>query len=114
MKMRMKWTLLLGVAFAGVMALAATADEPAKTDGDSLTVTDNGGKVHKLKTWKFTSGTPRLSWLATAAKETPPKDKPEEKKTAQTRKRRPGPSRPPVPKRWSSGRKIPPISRKAS
>ncbi len=85
MRMRKKWTLLLGVAFAGLTALwAAAADEPAKkADGDSLVVTDNGGKVHKLKTWKFTAGTRRLAWLAPAEKEPEPKDKPEAKETAQ-------------------------------
>ena len=80
MRMRMKWTLLLGVAFAGLTALWATAaDEPAKADGDSLVVTDNGGKVHKLKTWKFTVGTRHLTWLAPAEKEADPKDKPDPK-----------------------------------
>ena len=83
MKTRMKWTLFLGVAVAGLVALAATADEPAKTDGGTLVVTDNGGKEHKLKTWKFTTGTRHLTWLTPAAKEADPKEKPDGKETAQ-------------------------------
>ena len=82
--MRMKWTLLLGVAFAGLTALVAmAADEPAKADSKVLIVTDNGGKEHKLKTWKFTAGTRHLAWLAAAEKEPEPKEKPEAKETAQ-------------------------------
>jgi hypothetical protein len=73
-----KWTILLGAALAGLAALAATrADEPAKADGEPLVVVDNGGKEHKLKTWKFTQGTRRLGWLAPAAKDDEPKDKPD-------------------------------------
>jgi hypothetical protein len=76
MKTRMKWTLLLAVAFAVLPALWATADDaPAKPDGDALIVTDNGGKEHCLKTWKMTSGTRHLAWLAAADKEADPKDK---------------------------------------
>src|SRR5579872_3738653 len=83
MNMRMKWTLLLGVAVAGAAAWAVAADEPAKPDGKMLVVTDGNGKEHKLKTWKFTSGTRKLSWLAAADKEADPKDKPDGKETAQ-------------------------------
>jgi hypothetical protein len=72
MKKRLMWAVLLGVALAGLAALAVpAADEPAKADSDVLVVTDNAGKEQKLKEWKFTSGTRRLAWLA-------PKDKPME------------------------------------
>ena len=72
MLLRITWSPLLGVAFAGLTTLCATAaDEPAKTNTGSLLVTDNGGKDHTLKTWKFTTDTRRLNWLA-------PKDKPTE------------------------------------
>jgi hypothetical protein len=72
----MKWICLLGVAFAGLITLWATAaDEPAKTEGQELVVIDNGGKEHKLKNWKFAKGTRRLTWLAPAVKDADPKDK---------------------------------------
>jgi hypothetical protein len=65
MKLRILWPLLLAVAFVGLTVLRA--DEPAQP----LVVTDKDGKEHKLKTWKFTTDTRRLNWLA-------PKDKPAE------------------------------------
>jgi hypothetical protein len=83
MTMLKKWTVLLGAAFLGLAALAAgRADEPAKKDGEPLVVVDNGGKEHKLKTWKFTQGTRRLGWLVPAEKEADPKDKPDPKAKA--------------------------------
>lgn len=72
MKPQHHWPLLLGVTFAGLTALCATAaDEPAKTDAGALVVTDSNGKEHTLPTWKFATDTRRLNWLA-------PKDKPTE------------------------------------
>jgi hypothetical protein len=80
MRMRMKWTMPLGVALLGLAAWGATAaDEPAKANSEPLIVLDSTGKEQKLKTWKITAGTRHLAWLAPAdkEKEADPKDKPE-------------------------------------
>ena len=61
MRMRMKWTTLLGVALLGLAAWGATAaDEPAKADGEPLIVLDSTGKEQKIKAWKITAGTYRI------------------------------------------------------
>jgi hypothetical protein len=53
---------------AGLAAYAAAADEKAKpAEPGTLIVVDAAGKEQKLKAWKFTAGTRRLSWLAPAA-----------------------------------------------
>jgi hypothetical protein len=76
MKLRPQWTLLLGVAFAGLTVLGGNAaDEPAKSDAEPLIVLDSAGKEVKLKTWKITAGTRHLAWLASADKDDP-KEKP--------------------------------------
>jgi hypothetical protein len=79
------WTKLLFLWAAVVLAAAAgprrsRADEPAKDKpkapkAGTLVVTDQAGKEHKLKTWKFVTGTIRLPWLASpAVKGEKPKD----------------------------------------
>jgi hypothetical protein len=51
---------LLPVLFVAVLGLAAAAPDAAP-----LVVIDSAGKEQKLKSWTFTGGTRRLSWLAT-------------------------------------------------
>jgi hypothetical protein len=53
---------------------AAAAAEPG-----TLLLVDSAGKEQKLKTWKFTTGTQRLSWLAPAEE---PEEKPIKEKSA--------------------------------
>jgi hypothetical protein len=62
-------TALLAAGLAAVAgALASRADDPPKpAEPGTLVVIDAAGKEQKLKTWKFTAGTRRLSWLAPAA-----------------------------------------------
>jgi hypothetical protein len=69
------WKLLLllgaGLLLAGwPLARPGRAAEPARAGpkaAGGLVVTDSAGKEHKLKTWKFVTGTQRLSWLAAGA-----------------------------------------------
>jgi hypothetical protein len=50
---------------AALSALAVAADTPPKpAESGTLVVLDAAGKEQKLKTWKFTTGVRRLSWLA--------------------------------------------------
>src|SRR5262245_10052244 len=56
---------------AALLALIAhsvySADEaPKPADPGTLLVIDQAGKEHKLKAWKFSTGTRHLSWLAPA------------------------------------------------
>jgi hypothetical protein len=64
--MRKLMTLMLAVAVAGPAALAALADDeaPRPAEPGTLVLIDSTGKEHKVKSWKFTGGTRRLSWLA--------------------------------------------------
>src|SRR5438105_151504 len=97
MRMRMKWTTLLGVALLGLAAWGATAaDEPAKADGEPLIVLDSTGKEQKLKAWKITAGTRHLAWLAPAEKEADPKDKPDPKENPRTAQKAPPKSKAPA------------------
>jgi hypothetical protein len=74
----MKTSNLFRLAFAAALTVLAHANSAradkeakseAKTEAGTLTVVDNAGKEHTLKTWKFIVGTRRLTWLApTAAK----------------------------------------------
>jgi len=57
--------------------LAAAEPEPAKTE--PLIVIDGGGKEHKIKTWKLSTGTRRLAWLAPEGAPEP-KDNPKDPK----------------------------------
>jgi hypothetical protein len=59
------------LSLAGALFLACCGTAPAGDKGDAnvLTVIDKDGKEHKLKTWKFVTGTRKLSWLAPADKE---------------------------------------------
>jgi hypothetical protein len=70
---------LAGLALTSVLLVAWTdtalaGDKGDKDDMNVLTVIDSSGKEHKLKNWKFVTGTRKLSWLAPADKE-PPKGK---------------------------------------
>ena len=86
------WTKCATVWSAGLLAalsMAVAADKEAPAGG--LVLVDAKGKEQKLKTWEFTEGTRRLSWLV------PVKDKEPEKKDGEDkpddRRRRP-PARP--------------------
>jgi hypothetical protein len=61
---RIPLSLTLAAALA---VLAAAADAPKPAADGPLVVIDSAGKEQKLKTWKFTAGVRRLSWLAPAA-----------------------------------------------
>jgi hypothetical protein len=66
----------LGWAFFLCLSLwAAPALAGEKTEPGELIVVDQEGKEHKLKDWKFTSGTRKLSWLAPAGDKEPAKGK---------------------------------------
>ncbi len=107
-------TLILG----GLMAGALPADDaPKAAETGLLLVTDNAGKEQKLKTWKFVQGTRHLAWLAPAeVKEKEPEDKDGDDGKNPPRKgiRPRAQGRPPVPRRWNSARKTPPLTRRAS
>lgn len=62
--------------------LALAADEaPRPAEPGTLVVVDSAGKEQKLKTWKFSEGIRRLSWLAKpAAPDKEKKDAPKEKR----------------------------------
>jgi hypothetical protein len=61
--MRTFITLLLAVAGPALAVLSAD-DAPKSVEPGTLVLVDSGGKEHKVKSWKFTGGTRRLSWLA--------------------------------------------------
>lgn len=76
---------VLHAAAAGclIYVAALSAADPADAPkGDPLVVTDNAGKEHKLKTWKFVAGMRRLAWLAPADKKDIDKKDPEKKEPA--------------------------------
>jgi hypothetical protein len=64
---------------AGLGVLAAAEDQkPKPPEPGTLLVLDAAGKEQKLKTWKFTEGVRRLTWLVpakTAGKDAPDKGK---------------------------------------
>src|SRR5262245_29818134 len=82
--------LLAGLsALAGVPGLPAD-DAPKAAEPGTLTVVDGSGKEHKLKAWKFVTGTRRLTWLAPTPKEEPaPKEGAGKKGPAPARPARP-------------------------
>src|SRR5262245_44898200 len=67
------WQPMLALPAAALLGAAvwlcpSPADEPAKpAEGAPLIVIDANGKEQKLKTWKFTTGTRPISWLAPPA-----------------------------------------------
>jgi hypothetical protein len=62
--------LLGGAVLTGADAAAGGKERP--TGGGMLTVIDNAGKEHQLKTWTIQAGTRRLSWLTPPNKEGKP------------------------------------------
>ncbi len=67
--------LLLVLSGVGLVALSAVRpltagdkkDKKPAQGGAEIVITDFNGKEHKVKNWKFTTGTLHLSWLATPA-----------------------------------------------
>ena len=57
---------LLSIVLIAAWALAEDAPKPAEPG--TLLLIDGGGKEQKIKAWKYTAGTRRLSWLAPAEK----------------------------------------------
>jgi hypothetical protein len=62
--MRKRMLLLAGCAALLSLCTAWADDAPKPADEGTLVVVDAAGKEQKLKTWKFSAGTRRLSWLA--------------------------------------------------
>jgi hypothetical protein len=60
---RMRVVLHVAAAACLIYLAALSAADPADA-AKSVVVTDGGGKEHKLKAWKFTTGVRRLTWLA--------------------------------------------------
>jgi hypothetical protein len=76
-KTKRGWLAVLLLAGCALAGLAEDAPKPA--EAGTLVVVDTSGKEHKIKAWKFTAGTRRLSWLAPAEK---PEEKPAKEKAA--------------------------------
>jgi hypothetical protein len=62
--MRTIMTLLLTLATGSVVLAALADDDPKPAEPGTLVLIDAAGKELKVKSWKFTGGTRRLSWLA--------------------------------------------------
>jgi hypothetical protein len=62
--MKMCRTACLLFFVAASVAVFAADDKPKKEKLDTLTILDVAEKEQKLKTWKFTEGVRRLTWLA--------------------------------------------------
>jgi hypothetical protein len=62
-----KSKLLAALLVAG-LGLGVLADDAKPADPGALVLIDSAGKEHKVKSWKITTGTVRLSWLAPAEK----------------------------------------------
>ena len=85
---RKTWLLLP----AALAVWAVAADEaPKPAEPGTLVILDAAGKEQKLKTWKFTTGTRRLGWLAPAGEKAPDKGPAGEKDVAPRRKPPAGP-----------------------
>ena len=70
---KMVLTVLAAGLTGGLGLILAGADEaPRPAEAGTLVIVDAGGKEHKVKTWKFITGTRRLGWLAPA--KAPPAD----------------------------------------
>jgi hypothetical protein len=54
--------------------LVACASAEPGTDINALFITDSAGKLQQLKSWKFSAGTRRLSWLAPVSTGSPKDD----------------------------------------
>src|SRR5262245_51141094 len=55
----------LGAAVCLLLAgLVFAAEIPEPAPAQPITIIDTAGKEQKLKSWKYTSGTRRLTWLA--------------------------------------------------
>ncbi len=84
------WTKCAAVWSAGLLAalgVAVAADDKEAAAG-SLVLVDAKGKEQKLKTWEFTEGTRRLSWLV-PAKDKEPEQKDGKDKAGDRRRRVP-------------------------
>src|SRR5262252_3221246 len=64
---------------AGDKKPAQEGEKKPAQNGGEIVVTDFNGKEHKVKNWKFTTGTVHLSWLA-GEKEQPKEEKDQGKK----------------------------------
>jgi hypothetical protein len=82
--------VLLAAFLLAAPALGLPADDAKPGPAAPLVVIDSAGKEHKVKDWKVTAGTMRLSWLAPAEKadEKPQGDK------AKAAAKRPAPAGP--------------------
>jgi hypothetical protein len=80
---------MLAVGLLGGLGLCAVAadEAPKAAEPGTLVVLDAAGKGQKLKTWEFTAGTRRLSWLAPAPdkKDPEPREAPAEEGRPGTR-----------------------------
>src|SRR5438876_214049 len=68
MRVRALSLMLLACGLAWALAGPRTAGGAGKKAGGILVVIDHAGKEVKLSSWKFLSGTRRLSWLAPPGK----------------------------------------------
>jgi hypothetical protein len=73
MKSWMKCAAVWSAGLLAALGVAVAADDKEKP-ADGLVIVDAKGKEQKLKTWEFTEGTRRLTWLA------PQKDREPDKK----------------------------------
>ena len=91
MKSWMKCATVWSAGLLAALSVVVAADKEAPAGG--LVIIDAKGKEQKLKTWEFTEGTRRLSWLASARDKEP--EKKDGKDDSDDRKRR-VPARPRV------------------
>jgi hypothetical protein len=73
-----KMKIILPAVLLSSLAVLALADEaPKSAEPGTLVLVDSAGKEQKLKSWKFTAGVQKLTWLAPAekAEDKPAKDK---------------------------------------